>query len=146
MIHWSVLSVLFFLLSVDEASSIHELLNTPLRDKLHMGSFFHFSWVVVGIPFVFVLVLAYMKFVFRLPRRTKVLFCIAALVFLTGAVGFELIGGHHAQLYGRRSLSYTILTSIEETLEMVGLVIFIHALIDYLSGHVGAISFRFAEK
>jgi hypothetical protein len=145
-VHWRVLAVLFFLLSVDEAASIHELLNVPLRDKLHMGPLFHFSWVAFGIPFVLVLVISYLKFVLYLPRRTKILFCIAALLFLTGAVGFELIGGHHSEVYGRENMSYAVLTSIEETLEMAGLVIFIHALTDYLARHVGVISFIFSEK
>ena len=145
-VHWSVLSVLFFLMSLDEAASIHELLNVPLRAKLNMGPLFYFSWVVVGIPFVMVLVLAYLKFVFHLPPRTKLLFCIAALLFFTGAVGFELIGGRQAEVYGRESISYTVLTSIEETLEMASLVLFIRALTDYLARHVGAISFRFSEK
>jgi len=143
---WKLLAVIFLLLSVDEAASMHEILNVPLRKGLHAGSIFHFSWVIIGIPLVFVVVLSYLKFVLNLPLKTRILFIVAALLYLVGALGMELVGGHYSDLHGREDLTYSMLTTIEETLELAGLVLFIHALMTYIGRHVEMIGFRFGES
>ena len=50
-----------------------------------------------------------------------------------GALGFELLGGRHNDLYGSNNLTYSILYTCEEFLEMLGIVIFIYALFVYLA-------------
>jgi len=55
---------------------------------------------------------------------------IAAVVYVAGAAGMEVVEALLDRLWG--SLSFSLLTIVEETLEMAGLVIFIHALLSYL--------------
>ena len=51
-----------------------------------------------------------------------------------------MLGGHYYELHGRENLSYSMITTLEESLEMLGLILFIRALLDYLSTHFSEIS------
>lgn len=68
-----------------------------------------------------------------LSKRIRNLFAISGTTFVTGAIGFELLGGRQAFLYGRDNLTFAFLYTCEESLEMVGIGIFIYALLIYLA-------------
>ena len=51
---------------------------------------------------------------------------------MTGALGFELIGGQISQLYGINSLNYAVSYTIEETLEMLGIAFLIYTICSYI--------------
>ena len=53
------------------------------------------------------------------------------LLFVTGALGLEMIGGIIAVDSGMDSVAFVIGTTIEELLEMVGMAVFIFALARY---------------
>ena len=76
--------------------------------------------------------LAYLKFVWALPGRTRLHFIMAGVIFLTGALGVEMLGAREADLYGYDTVIYCFLYSVEEMLEMLGVVLFIYALLSYL--------------
>lgn len=44
----------------------------------------------------------------------------------------EMLGGRHDYLYGRYNATYALYYSLEETLEMLGLTVFIGALLQYI--------------
>ena len=46
-----------------------------------------------------------------------------------GAIGVELIGGRYLELHGVENLTYAMITTVEESLEMAGVIIFIWALL-----------------
>jgi hypothetical protein len=46
-----------------------------------------------------------------------------------GAIGVEMLGGYLAYITGMGNVSYLIVTTLEESLEMLGIVVFIHGLI-----------------
>ncbi|NER04565.1 MAG: hypothetical protein F6K17_19105, partial [Okeania sp. SIO3C4] len=48
-----------------------------------------------------------------------------------GGIGMEMIGGYYAYLYDTKNFFYEILVTIEEFLEMLGVVVFIYALLCY---------------
>lgn len=131
--HWLGLSVIFFLLAVDEGLSFHELLVFPLHAALHVhGGLLTFTWVVGGAMFVLVFLLSYLKFTFKLPTKTRRLFAIAFALYVGAAMGLEMIGGELADLFGFESLPYLIETTLEESLEMLGAAVFLYALLSYL--------------
>ena len=45
----------------------------------------------------------------------------------------ELIGGNHDDQFGRHDATYAVYSTIEEVLEMGGVVVFIYALMYYIS-------------
>ena len=55
----------------------------------------------------------------------------AALLFLSGAVGVEMISGSVMEHAGFNGQGYRLLTSLEEGLELAGILLFIHALFDH---------------
>jgi hypothetical protein len=144
---WAFLSVGFFYMAADEASSIHELLTKPMRALLGGGNLgiFHFAWVVPGITLVCLLALVFLRFFLHLPPKTRLAFLAAAALYIGGAIGFELIGGRHVELVGRDYL-YTLLTTTEESLEMTGAIVLIWALLDYLAVTYEVVRLSFSSK
>ena len=136
--HWTVLSFIVLAMAVDEAASLHEILVRPL-EKLGAGGVFHFGWVIVGVPVVLLLALGYLRFLLHLPDRSKMLFTLAGIVYFSGAVGMELLGGRHAAQFGLESQSYNLFTTIEEGLELAGIVLLVHALLDHIARANGAV-------
>lgn len=63
----------------------------------------------------------------------------AGALFLSGAVGFEMLEGKHVAqegLAGKDDLYYMLLVTCEETLEMIGVIVFIYALTTYYVRHI----------
>jgi len=131
-VHWTVLCLIFFVMSIDEAAAIHEMSIKPLRSLLGAGGFFYYTWIVVGaIFFVFVLIMFY-KFWLHLPYKTRILFAIATICYVSGAIVFEGISGFYKDMNKVIDFTYILITTVEETFEMIGIVLFIYALLRYL--------------
>ena len=123
-------------MAVDEAWAIHETLVAPARGLL-----------VTCAPSVFSispgLFLAYPSSSYsrcsssdpplRLPVATRLGFIVSGPLFIGGALGFELVGGRYAELHGRDNLTYNMIATMEESLEMAGVIGFIYALLKYLA-------------
>ena len=145
--HWAILSFGFLFMAIDEVVAIHERLVNPLRRLLGTGNLgiFNFAWVIPGIALVLVLALFFLKFWLRLPAKTRLTFLMAAVIYIGGCIGFELIGGHYAELNGIHNLTYSMLTTVEESLEMTGVISFIWGLLVYLADMHKELRFRFNE-
>lgn len=122
--HWAFLSIFFFLMSIDESASIHELVVRPLRNAFELGGIFYFSWVIPAFFVVAAIAIAYIPFFLHLPRKTALLFFLAGNMYIGGALGMELVGGYFAAKYGEHYPSYILSAIIEETFEITGLLIF----------------------
>ncbi|UCG86458.1 MAG: hypothetical protein JSW71_21595 [Gemmatimonadota bacterium] len=144
-LHWVILSAVFLLMSLDEGASLHDVVITPLRELLNITRGpLYFAWIIPGMALIVAFAVFYYRFLFSLPRRTRLLFSIAAILYVTGALGTEMVGGHHAALYGMENFGYTMLVSVEETLEMIGLIVFIYALLEQVKRNLGGIRIRIA--
>ncbi|MFP4091029.1 MAG: multidrug transporter [Cyclobacteriaceae bacterium] len=142
--YWLILSFIFVFLAVDENVAIHEEVTKVVRPLLgnDLSGFLHWAWVV---PYfiAFLAVAAYfMRFVLNLPSFTRNLIFLSGFLFVFGAVGLELIEGYVYQRYGLNHIYNLFLYCVEELLEMVGVVIFIYALLDYLSTYHPQISIQ----
>ncbi len=129
---WLGLAVIFLCLAVDEATYLHEILIVSLRNKLQLTGIFYFAWVIPGAGFVVSIVLAYLPFVWRLPKQTRNGLLIAGACYVGGALGMELLGGMLAESKGFDAASYILVMSIEESLEMIGIATLIYVLLRYL--------------
>ncbi len=139
--HWYALAVIFLLMAIDEAVMFHEMLDNALHQLLQTSGALYFSWVLPAIAFVGVLVICYRPFLWHLEPRTRWLFIAAGAIFVGGAVGMEMVAGLIHDSYGLESVAHTISQTIEETCEMLGIVLFIYALLDYLLRNVGTVRF-----
>lgn len=141
---WLILSLGFFCMAYDEAFLVHERLIHPVRSLLGNSSLgiFYYAWVIPGAALVFLLALFYLKFLLRLPAKTRFRFVLAAGLYLGGCIGFEFIGGWYAESNGVQSLTYNLITTAEESLEMTGLIVFIRALLIYLGENYESMKLR----
>jgi len=86
--------------------------------------------------------LAYLKFLLHLPRKTRDLFLLAGSIYVGGALGMEMVCGYYADAVGQRNLIYGLMASVEEILEMVGVIVFIYALLSYIGSYLENIDLR----
>lgn len=142
--HWAMLGCLFFSLSLDEIAMIHELPIDPLRERWNTGGLLYYPWVVLGAALVGLVGLLYLRFFLSLPCRTQRGFLLAATLFVGGAIGVEMLSGAHADVFGEENLDYALIVTVEEFLEMLGVVIFIRALLDYIETNLGGLQLQFA--
>lgn len=130
---WYGLSAVFLFLSIDEMTSIHELLISTTKAQLNVSGLFFFAWVIPYGIAVIILMVVYYKFFIRLPRRTMRLFFLSAFLFISGALVIEMPEGWVAEKYGFYDPLFYLLYTCEEFLEMLGLLVFIYALTSYKS-------------
>ncbi len=67
----------------------------------------------------------------------------AATLYVGGAIGFELIGGRYSELHGAQNLTYSMIATTEESLEMAGVIFFIRALLVYIAEKKKEVRIRF---
>ncbi len=137
-IYWKGLSFVFLYLGLDELASIHE----------HFGSLAPFiwkhapwlssirDWVIPFIPVVIAFGVYFFRFYRDLPRVTRTRFTLAGAVYVGGAVGVEVFAKWY-QSFGQLEPFYQKLFMIaEEGMEMIGIVLFIRALLIYIREYI----------
>ncbi len=140
--HWGALSIIFLLLFWDELLSFHERLIDPLRSTFQASGILYFTWVIPGVIFVCLIGLSFWRFLSALPTKTRLLFSVAAIVYVGGTLGMELVGGYYANFYSQENMTYAVIATIEEGLEMLGIAVFIYALLSYMSLYFKGESWR----
>ena len=136
--HWFALSVVFALLSLDEEASFHEMLVDPLRALLHTNGPFFFAWVIPGGLFVIGFVITFVGFLRGLDPYTRRSFVLAGAVYVSGALGMEMVGSNYYASHGLNAdATYMSLAFVEEILEMSGTILFLRALLSYVERSVG---------
>lgn len=128
---WRCLAAVFAFLSLDEAIAIHERIGSVMAHWIKLSGYFHYVWVLYGILLVFLLTAVFGRFVWSLPRPVSLSFLAAGVVFLSGALGFEMIGA--AVESGQRDfpvgLNWRTLIALEELAEMLGVTTLIFGLL-----------------
>ena len=61
---------------------------------------------------------------------------ISGLTYVSGALGMELLKAHQAVMHGVKSTGYATVSTIEESLEMLGLLLFVYALMAYVKSEL----------
>lgn len=127
---WRLLGWSFLACSVDEVAACHEMLVGPARELLHARGLLHFAWVVPAFLLLCVLAAYLAPLFLRLSPRLRRGFILAALVFLAGSLGLEMIGGAYVEAHGPDHFAYSLIAHLEELLELFGQVLFIRAALD----------------
>ncbi len=142
--HWQLLSLIFLYLSLDEALSFHERVTDPLKEFLGTGGFLYFAWVIPVAILLAVFLIGYLTFLMALPKRVRWLFLTAGSVFVTGALGMEIVGGKVLSMQLPKA-AYVLSVTCEEFFEMLGVVIFLYALLAYLRSKLTNINISFTD-
>lgn len=143
--HWRVLSILFLYLSLDELLSIHETINKNLGENLQ--SWQSGPWDILNSVLISVFVLAYINFFLRLPVKIQRLFFIAGSLFVLGALGIELACVHHlSNICHGSGFTAEIIITVEELLEMIGITVFIYAVLLYMNSFLSEINISIVKS
>jgi len=138
---WFALSLLFVGLAVDESTAVHERVSWPLRRLLGGPDIFHFGWVVLGLAVVLVVFLSSIRFLSALDAPTRWMFLGAGGLYVSGALGVEMLGAAHVARNTMQNLAYTIgYVTVEEVLEMAGITVFLLTLLSYLANNYGDVT------
>jgi len=145
--YWTVLSIGFTYMALDEAAEIHELLNRPTRELLGgwASGVFTFAWLAPGTAIVLLVALSFLRFCWRLPKETRFRVLTAAVLYIGGLIGVEMIGALYFERWGVLDLTYSMIVTVEEILEMAGVIVFIDALLQYIEVNYAEIRLQFVD-
>ena len=143
---WALLSVIFLYLSVDETAQIHEFISDVLHNTFHTKGLLFYTWVIPYGMLTIAIALSYLRFVFSLPAKTRNQFIIAGILYVGGALGMDFIEGRYAEFFGDQNMTMALLATVEESWEMMGVIIFSYALMSYLSSHTKGIAFQIGSR
>ncbi len=136
-LYWWGLAIIFSFLLIDEFISFHELSEQILTLFNIKVLLFPNAWVLIYAVAFTPIAFAYLRFMIHLPQKTKYLFVFSFIVFVLGAAVTESLELFHMEKYGEDKYYYLYFVTIEETLEMMGLLIFIYALASHLVNELG---------
>ncbi len=127
---WLFLSGVFFFLALDESISIHERLIDPLRQAFDASGFFYYTWIIpYGIAVVLLSIFMIPVF-WRMEKKTRFWFGLSAAVYLFATIGLEMISGKYLVMMNeKKDILWILLITLEESLEMAGLIILVYALL-----------------
>lgn len=136
--HWLGLALIFLFLSADETARLHETMSQILKGtfvQALMPTMKSSAWVALALPLILLIGFLYLRLFLSLDGRLKRLFAVSALLYLGGALGMEVVeiyylAGHPVDM------NFHVMTSIEETMEMSGLIVCIYALLEWLKPEV----------
>ncbi len=131
--HWLPLCFLFIFLGLDEATQIHEFSSGIVRKVAGqpLPGFLRHAWIIPYLLLIGVVGLHYLRFVLTLPSRTRNQFICAGLLYVGSAMGLEMLEGIEEAKRGH-SLLVLQMQTVEETTEMLAIVLFNYALMQYL--------------
>ena len=145
-LYWLALSIVFFFLSIDEIASIHERFSIPIENNFDVTGLFYRPWVIPYGIAVVIFCIFFLKFLIDLPRHFRYLFILSGATFVLGALGFEMLGARHVEIYGSKNITYEIIHTCEELLEMLGISLFIYTLLSYIVTKYGGINISLSDK
>jgi hypothetical protein len=100
-----------------------------------------YGWVIPYAIFPLLIGLYYLQFLVALPIKTKRLFIIAGCIYVTGALGLEVLEVE----FLNNGLMFRACILIEESFEIIGVIVFISALLDHLLKNKNSISIKIAH-
>jgi hypothetical protein len=149
---WLVLSMIFIFLGIDEGAMIHDFMAETIRSRMPgpLPGYLLFSWVI---PYFFFAVGAgiyFFRFMLQLPARTRNLVILSGVLYVGGALGFEMLESaivaqtNAAGIINEdvRPLSFYVLETFEEILEMGAIVLFLYTLLDYMKSNKAAVIWK----
>ncbi len=134
---WNFLQIIFVFLAIDEAFQIHEIF--IIKDlKQFLPPLLSMVWVIPYGIFVLFLIYFFMPLIKSFPKKLKWLSVLAGGIYITGAIGIEVLGNYlvrtgDIKLHG---ITYGFIVTIEESMEIAGLILFIYALSSYLFSYL----------
>ena len=136
---WNAVALVLLALSIDEIATVHERL-AALPGIPGIGSR---GWAGAGLVLVAAVAAWLVPWALTLDRSLRGALLVGGAVFVLGAVGFEVLSGNRAEAVGEDGLHW-VLATVEEDLELLGVLIVLRALLDRLARSGTALRLRVA--
>ncbi len=134
--YWVGLALIFLFLSLDEATQIHEKLDTDLIwGTFNTTGLIAWPWVIMYGALTLTVGVVYLRFWLGLPGRFRFAFALAAVVYVGSALGFEMLEALEYTSNGGATAKFVVLTSLEEIFEMTAILYLIATLFRYIHAH-----------
>ncbi len=139
--HWKVLCGILLYISIDEIATFRESIAEVLYPVIRGSGVFRHNWVILVLPIVVLTAVFYIRFLVNLPKRTRRLFTASGVMFVVGAMGFEMATAQLKTLYPRdqwqmeQRLIHLAFTHTEELLEMVAISLLLYAVLYYIRNY-----------
>ena len=130
--YWFILCFGFVFLSLDEVTQIHEELIDSVKSLMgNVPDFLDSAWII---PYSLVALFFgayFLRFLFKLPKKTRNLFILSGAIYVISSLAIETA---ESREYFKDGYSFRLfaLETLQESLEMTGVIIFIYALLDYI--------------
>jgi hypothetical protein len=129
---WTIVAAVLTVLSLDEIATFHERLGAvPLVPGIGNR-----GWAGFGVLLVAVIGVRLLPWALSLDPMTRFGLLLGGGLFVTGAVGFEVAAGNHELEHGHDT-TFWVLSSIEEDLELAGVVVVLWAALGLLARRPG---------
>jgi hypothetical protein len=131
-IYWYGLAFIFGLLTASKAFHIQKIIFWKIYN---FKSTLKVSLFVIGILLFLSIILFFIIFIpffSKLPKPTLKLIVFSLFIFVIGAVVFDKFGTLYTKVNGN-DLGYYVLYTIEESLEMIGISLFVFGWLKYLN-------------
>lgn len=120
---WFGIGCILGFMMLDELCQIHEALDWILMAHLKSNGAIAWPWVVPYAALALGVAGFLLKFYIRLERRFQVIFAVSAIIYVIGALGFEMLEAAYTEKNGIDSIGFGVLYSIEESLEMLAVML-----------------------
>ncbi len=137
---WPLLSGTFAFLALDEFGSIHEQLNQPLHNSFNLPDILHFAWVIPYGIMAGILAIIVLPTLVKLRPNLRKWFFLAAIVYVSGAIGGQLLTAITHTPVSETNFFYGCLVAFEEICEMSGLTIFSYGLLRLMEQQYGSLT------
>ena len=138
-LYWSALAWVFALLCLDEWFSLHDTLGGQFA-KLFIEDISH-PWLVTYSVLCVIGALICIPFFKHLPKQTAALFIGSGAIYILGAMGFEFLNS-----FFHSPSILNLIYFIEEGLEMLGMLLFWWALLDFIKTNTTIKQIPFHKK
>src|SRR5882672_4836777 len=127
--YWTGLSVLFALLSLDEALNLHEMILKPLRTTVGVDRVA--IWMAPAFVGAIITGVCFVPLLRHIPANFAQRFVWSATIFVGGCIVVEAISQIIATRMGVSAQEYRTAACIEETMEILGVALLCCCLIDH---------------
>ncbi len=140
--YWALLGCLFIFLSVDEGAMLHEAFITKFREwtvSPETTGIGQHTWLIPVAILLIILSVPFIKLLRSLPRKTALILTSGLALYVFGAIVYETLG---LVLVSGEFAYQGLNVAFEEGLEMLGVIVIIHAILSHIKLKVDTFKVR----
>jgi hypothetical protein len=145
--YWLFLCAVFQFLAFDEAFSVHEGLWRMGHNALQANGVTYFTWIMPAMVLVLIVFLSSFRFLGRLDWDVRKLMVLSGMIYVGGAAFVEELCHMRMDIVVAAKIEidllYVLLSTVEEFMEMFGVILFIYTLLRHIETRFGEIGVRF---